>query len=485
MKPFRLFLFFALLLIALIFLSWLTPHGGWDIMGVNIHFFKYTPRKELSTTTPKPIINQPGSTHYTDSVLLTTEKKIQTPKVDTSSQPQKKMEVPKKKFAESSIQFFNDTIDHWSSLKATMANIGTLKQPARIMYFGDSQIENDRITSVFRKKMQAQYGGSGRGLVPIMDIYNTTNNFIMSTSKNWDKTSVVGNKRKNIDAGLLCESFSIKKASTSPDSTEQAWVKIKTINPSKTGGYSKIQLLYRTTGEASVEVVKNGKPVHNQKLASKNLVNQLMLNFGDTPNLLELKFQTTSELVIYGLSMESPFGIMVDNIALRGKSTPEFVRLDTTTFMQMAEYIKPSFIILHYGVNVVPNVARNYGFYKNMLVKDIQFLKAQFPTVPVLLASASDMAHREKGELASYSNIPGIVKAQKEAAFENNCAFWNLYQTMGGDGSMIDWVDRIPPLGNKDYVHFTPLGASEVGKLLSKRILDILEGQKELVSHVQ
>ena len=53
----------------------------------------------------------------------------------------------------------------------------------------------------------------------------------------------------------------------------------------------------------------------------------LKLNFGDQPNLLELKLSTDSELIIYGLSLETPTGIQVDNIALRGKSLPEFYKV--------------------------------------------------------------------------------------------------------------------------------------------------------------
>ena len=37
----------------------------------------------------------------------------------------------------------------------------------RVMHYGDSQIEEDRITMQIREKMQAQYGGRGVGLIPL------------------------------------------------------------------------------------------------------------------------------------------------------------------------------------------------------------------------------------------------------------------------------------------------------------------------------
>ena len=211
-----------------------------------------------------------------------------------------------------------------------------------------------------------------------------------------------------------------------------------------------VRMFYQSSGMSSLDVIQNGKTVYSQELISGSKIQELKLNFGDQPNLLELKLSTDTELIIYGLSLETPTGIQVDNIALRGKSLPEFTRLDSIKYMEMSKLLKPSFVILHYGVNVVPNVTGNYNFYRDMISTDIRFLKQKLPGVPILLISTSDMAHRVKGNLSSYANIPDIVKAQKEAALANNCDFWNLYETMGGEGSMVEWVKKIPPLGNKD-----------------------------------
>ena len=39
--------------------------------------------------------------------------------------------------------------------------------PIRVVHYGDSQIEEDRITSVLREHLQKQYGGGGVGLIPL------------------------------------------------------------------------------------------------------------------------------------------------------------------------------------------------------------------------------------------------------------------------------------------------------------------------------
>ena len=40
-------------------------------------------------------------------------------------------------------------------------------KPVRVVHYGDSQIEEDRITNILREKWQKQYGGGGVGLIPL------------------------------------------------------------------------------------------------------------------------------------------------------------------------------------------------------------------------------------------------------------------------------------------------------------------------------
>jgi hypothetical protein len=166
---------------------------------------------------------------------------------------------------------------------------------------------------------------------------------------------------------------------------------------------------------------------------------------------------------------------MVDNIALRGKTYPAFSKIDTSRLIQMANHLKPSFVVLQYGINVVPHITNNYSYYKDQLNRELSYLQKIIPDVPVLLVSVSDMAHKAKGVLESYPNLNLVINVQKEVAIENGCAFWNLYESMGGEGSMIDWVGQQPPLGNKDYIHYTSLGAKKVGSLFAQQFIKALE----------
>jgi len=53
----------------------------------------------------------------------------------------------------------------------------------RIIHYGDSQIEGDRITGYLRNRLQHMYGGSGPGFIPVRPVYLFINFKIYKTTK--------------------------------------------------------------------------------------------------------------------------------------------------------------------------------------------------------------------------------------------------------------------------------------------------------------
>jgi hypothetical protein len=67
------------------------------------------------------------------------------------------------------------------------SRLNTADSSVRVMVFGDSQLEGDRLSSYLRKHLQAAYGGSGPGLLqPLMPVMYTRTLEIRS-SQNWKR----------------------------------------------------------------------------------------------------------------------------------------------------------------------------------------------------------------------------------------------------------------------------------------------------------
>jgi lysophospholipase L1-like esterase len=59
--------------------------------------------------------------------------------------------------------------------------------------------------------------------------------------------------------------------------------------------------------------------------------------------------------------------------------------------------------------------------------------------------------------------------ALREVAFNNGCAFFDMYDCMGGANSMSSWVDE--KLAANDYIHFSPQGARKIATLLYSSLI--------------
>jgi hypothetical protein len=64
-----------------------------------------------------------------------------------------------------------------------------------------------------------------------------------------------------------------------------------------------------------------------------------------------------------------------------------------------------------------------------------------------------------------------IVDMQRRVALETECAFFDTYLAMGGEGTMAKWRIASPPLVRTDLTHPTAEGAATVGRLISNSIL--------------
>src|SRR5665647_438105 len=68
----------------------------------------------------------------------------------------------------------------------------------RILYYGDSQIEYDRVTSYLRRSFRKDYGGTGPGLfLPVMPV-TYTKSFYVRASSNWRRFNYLSFKNGEI-----------------------------------------------------------------------------------------------------------------------------------------------------------------------------------------------------------------------------------------------------------------------------------------------
>jgi D-alanyl-lipoteichoic acid acyltransferase DltB (MBOAT superfamily) len=345
------------------------------------------------------------------------------------------------------------------------------KGQTRIMYYGDSQLEGDRITSHLRETLRRKAGGTGPGLfLPFMPVMYTRTIWVRS-SQNWQRYNYLSYQANEISHRkfgpfmVLCRYLPEGEISGEP---VKATVRIK---PSKLADstasiYENLRILYRNTaGKVDVAIYGDEKEIMKDTLLRGEAVNELFCPL-NRPYEVRIEFSGHVSPDIFGISIESNNGLVVDNIPQRGSAGLEFTMVDRRNLIQSFKILQPDLIILQYGLNIVRNVKEDYSYYRKGLSRQLVLLREVAPQAQVLLVGLTDMAMHEGDSTHSYPNIQSILAAQKDAASEEGISFWNAWLSMGGKNSIVSWSEKEPPLAQKDLTHLTYAGADTLSELM-------------------
>ncbi len=378
-----------------------------------------------------------------------------------------------------SIQYKNATKSALANFFNSLSNINKEEKSIRILHYGDSQIEGDRISDYLRLKLQNLYGGEGPGLVSFMPVAPSVVNK-MSWSTNWDRYCVFAGKDKRVkhtNFGALAHFTRFNNYAPLSDTTQykSAWVKIVTSKNggAKAGAYKKIKLFYGgAQTKTHVELYENGSLNNSDSLVSGGNFNIKEFNLNQPALLHEFKFKGKDSPDFYGISLESGKGVMVDNFGLRGSSGTFFNQINFTQLKNFYDYLNTKLIILQFGGNALPYIktkeqADNFGLYLKVQIATIKKLA---PQASILVIGPADMSVKEVADYVTHPQLENLRDAIKKTAFEYDCAFFDMYNCMGGYNSMLTWVEQ--GIGAKDYIHFSSGGARKIAVLLYASLIN-------------
>ncbi len=367
----------------------------------------------------------------------------------------------------------------------------------RIAYYGDSIIEGDLVSGTLRDRLQETYGGSGVGLVPITSVVNEFRRTISHHfSKNWETRSFMNGAGKG-QLGVIGYTFipqghyytettvrsTVSSGSDSlaaaPKVTSRqvknrqsagaiAWVEYAGVDyPGGSTDFRRIRLFYSKASPTSyVDVSHDGGAKRRFPLSAADGINVLDVSPAAPIRKVRLEFNSNDPINVHGVSFDDINGVYVDNFSVRGYSGLNFDRIPATTLSAIQFALNYDLVIMQYGENVSSPDRTEYTKYKEGMIKAVRHIQYALPGVPILILSAHDRSIRKNGTMVTSPDIPILVNTQAELASETGCAFWNVFEAMGGLGSMPGWVSASPKLARSDYTHFTRAGASKIANLL-------------------
>ncbi len=342
-------------------------------------------------------------------------------------------------------------------------------KPLRILHYGDSQIENDRMTSLMRYRLQMIFGGSGCGLVPAVPLYFGNPTFKEKIEGEWTRYTGFGKR----DTTLEDKRYGVMNSFTAvpPDSLDdEKSLRFEFIKGRRASRFSSMKLFlhaYDESGQISIQVndticdtltnVFEGFQVidYRAEVAVKNI---------------QIDFELHNGGRIYGIAFDANAGIQVDNLAMRGSSGLEFRRQDSAYLKHMLDFLSPGLFIMQFGGNTVPYIKKT-GYYKSSFKRELAYIKSLCPDAALIVIGPADMSRKENGKFITWESVEPVRDALRSAALEADYAYWDMYEAMGGENSMDAFVQSDPPLAQADYIHFTPKGANLMTEMFCNSLM--------------
>ncbi len=315
----------------------------------------------------------------------------------------------------------------------------------RIVHYGDSQIEEDRMSSQIREVLQDRFGGAGVGLMPLAQTIpsrSVKQTLIMNsktiTPQTLTRNIVYGPKRMQRSDGLY-----------------GAMGQVAFMNDSLVSGSEHLTLICTPTDH---------RPRYTQvKLFADSSIHHEQ--YGDTISL-------QGKGAVYGISQESSTGIIVDNIPMRGCLGLVFNKIDSTQLTHFYRNENVTLIIMQFGGNAIPFNEKPSTIQSIVrgLRQQVRYIQSCAPHASILFIGPSDMLTTIDGVEQSYPMVSYMDRLLHKMALEEHIAYFSLFRWMGGNGSMARWKEI--GLAGSDGIHFMRSGARKAGNAVAEWLVE-------------
>lgn len=447
MKPRQITLFFACVIVVLAVICFIYPSDGITVGGKTLYF-----------PSMKKLIDANQSKH------IDVEEDVVEFAIPAEMTELNDSIVCYQTFVDSStIRFWLPDSTFFDSFWEKAEQASDNGRVVRIMHYGDSQIESDRLTAQLRSYMQQTFGGGGPGMVPVSTT-TPTSAYWLSSSGSLTHLASFGDStvsRSRGNYGVMMQSFRMNgSASVHISATSNAKADEATKH------FSRIRLVYNNRGDVLHATLSDKKSGYRQQQEGTEGVGSMLWNMDSSTSKINLSISGNADL--YCITVDDGPGVAVDNIPMRGCSGQQFTLVSENFLRQSYAQLDVALIILQFGGNSVPYIhtEKQVATYCKSIGKQIDYLHRCCPQAKILFIGPSDMSTRHQGNLQTYPALPMLIDSLIATVNNHDAAYWSIYHAMGGWNSMQEWYRQ--GLAGSDYIHFSPRGAEIMGKKLAE-----------------
>lgn len=416
------------------------------------------PKNEINTsksTTSQEVVSNNTTPEITEENILPPVQE------DIPSEPiTQYKDVPRKEGDITLIEDYSSDNSGLQHFARAIRKHNKLGRPVRIAVLGDSFIEADILTQNIREKLQELYGGCGVGYMAMHSDFPGFRRSINQVDKGWTTHSVSDNYER--------EYTSLNLQFHRADG--EAYTRFKGVDKLKFIDHWDVSTVGYIANSNATITLKTDSATRTYDITADE--DAQFITLSETTSKLEVRCSDPN-VVMWGAWLDAHNGIAVDNISIRGYSGTTIQDIPTKRLQQLNDNIPYDLIILQYGLNRMTPSITDYTAYTSQLNNAIAHLQNAFPNADILIMGIGDRCENRNGEMQTMDAIYGMIKAQRNAAMQSGCLFWDTYEAMCTLGGMPQFVNN--KWANKDYTHINHAGGRPLSNEFVKAITHALK----------
>lgn len=331
-------------------------------------------------------------------------------------------------------------------------------EPVRVLQFGDSHTASDDWAGTLRARFQQRFGDGGPGFThagrPFLGYRRYDSKGTMT--RGWKAVGLLAREGDGL-YGIGGVGLETRRAGDAL--TLEAEGEVLEFFYLKQPGGGRVQLEEQDTVVETIETDgETGAAFFRKELASG-------------AHRLTARTLDARPVRVFGWVLEKRRGMTWETLGVNGAQADLLLQQQPDLLKGHIARRAPSLVVLAYGTNEARRTDWTAESYRAALGRVIGLIREAAPAASILIVGAPDQLVRTRRRIGQSVGLERILEAQREAALEYGCGFWNLRTAMGGSGSMKQWVQA--GMAQGDYVHFTTPGYH----LLGDALYELLTGQ--------
>ncbi|MCC6217854.1 MAG: hypothetical protein IT376_23550 [Polyangiaceae bacterium] len=339
---------------------------------------------------------------------------------------------------------------------------GAARRPLRVAWLGDSHTAADFLTDAVRVALWREHPAGGPGFLPpgIDGVRHARASIAVRGKVEVEPRERTSSERQLDGAfGLL----GLRGVPASDDARV-------TLTPTSGAGALAWELSYRApAGRFRVRYAGHERDVDGSSGSADAQDRTLRRLRFEAPAGVGVElggFRGRVELLGVVVEARDP-GVVLDTLGINGARATTALAWDEAHWTAELERRAPALVVLAYGTNdVASNLAldRYPGQYARLLAR----ARKAAPGADCLLVGPTDLGRTDG---TAHPRTEPLDRTLRGVAEAEGCAWFSLYDAMGGATGMSDWLGHDPPLAARDRVHLTARGYERLGAALGALLL--------------